>query len=277
MAAVTTAGSTPHAASFQNPNGMKSHPQPQQRGLLLAPPSLASHPDALSNALSSHDRQSTDLQMLDRLRLGLVSLPDATYDLVLLLSDADGSRTESSKLFDRPTLAAVVKALKFGGKLQSQDGSFGSVSGPERTEGILAGLVEVRDQRDANSNGYAGEGGGGGMIKPEVNDEVQSVPLKLGRKNAGENITNKINGKRKSISDDGPLNADNGKPNIPAGVGFSDDFGDPIIDDDLDLDDDDLVDEDDLLTEDDKTRKIVPRMYHFRLVESMAKHSHESD
>ncbi|KAI9652649.1 MAG: electron carrier [Alyxoria varia] len=261
MAAVATANRTSHdhsATAFQKLNDMKSHPQSQQRSLLLAPPSLASHPDALSNVLSSHDRQSTDLQMLDRLRLGLVSLPDATYDLVLLLSDVDGSRKESSELFDRAMLAAVVKALRVGGRLQSQDGTFGSVQGPERTEGILAGLVEVRDQRDANSNGYAGEGGGGGMIKPEVQDELEPIPLKLGRKNAAESIANKINGKGKSIDEGGATNVDNAEPNIPAGVGFSDDFEDPIIDDDLDLDDGDLIDEDELLTEEDKTRKVVP-------------------
>ncbi|CRK26502.1 hypothetical protein BN1708_004230, partial [Verticillium longisporum] len=59
---------------------------------------VASHPSALAAVLASHPRATTDLQMLDRLSAGLITLPEATYDLILILSDADGSRAESTPL-----------------------------------------------------------------------------------------------------------------------------------------------------------------------------------
>ena len=175
--------------------------------------------------------------MLDRLRLGLVSLPDSTYDLVLLLSDVEGSRSESKLLLDRQVLIALVRALKPGGRLKSQDGSYAALEGEERTEAILAGL-------------FSDEGAerGGGLVKPDTTT-VQSIPLKLGKKVAAENMVNKVNGKRKSIDEVGDSR--------PAGVGFSDDL-DQLFDEDG-LEDDELIDEDDLLTEADKTRSINPR------------------
>ena len=201
-----------------------------QRTLLLAPPSVASHPSALTSVLEAHDRTTTDIQMLDRLALGLVSLPAATYDLVLLLTDVDGSRTESQRLFGREAVAKAFEALKAGGKLRSQDGSY-PLGGTEFTEAILAGLVITA--------------GADGVEKP-VDSGVQSIPLRLGKK-AGQDTTTPTNGKRKG---DDLLSA------APVGVGFSDDL------DDLDaLDDEDaeLVDENDLLTEEDKVRPVMPR------------------
>jgi len=47
------------------------------RTLLLGPPSIASHEENLRNVLASHDRAVTDLQMLDRLSAGLVTLPNS--------------------------------------------------------------------------------------------------------------------------------------------------------------------------------------------------------
>jgi hypothetical protein len=121
------------------------------RTLLLAPPSISSHEETLRNVLSTHDRSTTDLQMLDRLSAGLVTLPDSTYDIVLILTDADGTRTESNKLLGRDSFEKIVRALKAGGKLQAQDGAFGqNVGGNEHREGILAGLVAE----------------GNGMVKP---------------------------------------------------------------------------------------------------------------
>ena len=55
---------------------------PPLRSLLLSPPSLSSHPEKLDNVVAAHDRNATDIQMLDRLSLSLVSLPEANgpYD-----------------------------------------------------------------------------------------------------------------------------------------------------------------------------------------------------
>jgi hypothetical protein len=210
------------------------------RTLLLAPPSIASHEETLRNVLSSYDRSVTDLQMLDRLSAGLVTLPDSTYGLILILTDADGTRNESGKLLSRDVFARIVAALKADGKLQSQDGSFGQ--GGEATEGILAGLVAD----------------GNGMSKPDYSAE--SVPLRLRRKdksvavsNAGPPVTS-TNGKRKSVDMIG---------NKPSGVGFvdfSDDFGEPMITGEDD-DDDELIDEDTLLTEEDLRRPVVVRKF----------------
>ncbi|KAF2140703.1 uncharacterized protein K452DRAFT_230119 [Aplosporella prunicola CBS 121167] len=213
-----------------------AHPtKPSGRTLLLAPPSISAHPEALNRVFEAHDRSVTDIQMLDRLALGLVALPSATYDTVLLLTDADGSRTKSQKLFDRDVIGKVAQALKSGGKLRSQDGNFG-VDGAEKTEAILAGLVQE---------------GTDGFSKPDQSAE-QSVPLRFGKKaNAAANgaVPLQLNGKRKSISQE---------PAKPSGVGFvdfSDDFGVPMV---TGEEDDDLIDEDELLTEEDKTRPMMP-------------------
>jgi hypothetical protein len=213
-----------------------------QRTLLLAPPSLSAHPEALSKVLEKHDRSHTDMQMLDRLALGMISLPTSTYDVILLLTDVDGSRTESQKLVGRDVMTKIVDALKSGGTLKSQDGKFGIVPGPEKTEAILAGLI--LDGKGSN-----------GMMKPSDNEIVEAVPLKLGSRKAvsngsiGTTQVTTSNGKRKPEAD---------LPTGPAGVGFvdfGDDFDIPIITGE----DDELIDEDDLLTEEDMTQGIIQR------------------
>jgi hypothetical protein len=209
---------------------------------LIGTPSIAAHPERLDLVYEIHDRNSTDLQMLDRIAAGLVNLPASTYDVVLLLADADGTTRESHKLLARDVMNKVVSALKVGGVLKSQAGPF---QGAERTEAILAGLIESAD----------------GMIKPEPEEPV-SIPLKFGKKK-----TNGVNGTNgtATVNPDGsiPLNL-NGKRNQPeppkptAGVGFvdfSDDLDDPIITGE----DDDLVDEDDLITEADMARPVLQR------------------
>lgn len=217
------------------------------RTLLLAPPSISSHEENLRNVLASHDRSVTDLQMLDRLSAGLVNLPDATYDLILILTDADGTRNESNLLLSRDIFARIVQALKAGGKLEAQDGSFGKdESSAEVREAILAGLIAE----------------GGRMVKPDYSSS-EAVPLRLRRKNkdavssAGPAVakaTLAVNGKRKSVDM---------TQSKPAGVGFvdfSDDFGDPMITGEDD-DDDELIDEDTLLTEEEMKRPVAIRMY----------------
>lgn len=227
---------------------------PSSRTLLLAPPSISSHPEALDRIFAAHDRNATDIQMLDRLAMGLVSLPEATYDLVLLLTDVEGSRAESGRLLDRNVMSKLVQALKAGGRFKSQDGQFASAPGPEQTEAILAGLM---------SDGTEG------MVKPAA--AQQTVSLSFGKKkaNAAAVPANAVeaantgavplaNGKRKTMADDKPA---------PAGVGFID-FSDDL---DMDYEDDDYIpskeelladesiDPDTLLTEEDRQKPIIIR------------------
>lgn len=249
---------TPAAAvDFPSP---RHDPAMTSRTLIIAPPSVAAHPEKLNSIYEIHDRSLTDLQMLDRIAAGLANLPSSTYDVVLLLTDAEGTSRESHALLVRDVMHKIVGALKFGGVFKSQDGA---LQGSEKTEAILAGLVESPQ----------------GMTKP-VQEEPVSIPLKFGRKKAanGTNGTNGVNGTStngavQEVNADGsvPLNLNrinlNGKrpspepvPAKPSGVGFvdfSDDLDDPIITGG----DDDLIDEDDLITEEDMARPVIQRTY----------------
>ncbi|KAF4313129.1 Anamorsin [Botryosphaeria dothidea] len=227
------------SSDFEPVAAHPTKPAAASRTLLVAPPSVAAHPETLNRIFESHDRNITDLQMLDRLAVGLVALPTSTYDVILLLTDADGTRAESQKLLGREVMSKLVDALRPGGRFRSQDGKFGT-DGAETTEAILAGLVNQD---------------GDGMVKPE-DTTGQAVPLRFGKKKASavENsaVPLPLNGKRKSVSQEPPK---------PAGVGFvdfTDDFGEPLVTGEDDDDDDDLIDEDDLLTEQDKMRPVMP-------------------
>lgn len=221
------------------------------RTLLLAPPSISAHPEVLDKIYATHERTSTDLQMLDRIAAGLVQLPVSTYDVVLLLTDADGTTRESHKLLDRDVMAKVVGSLRSGGTLRSQDGVFGAEESQEKTEAILAGLIAGIE----------------GMMKPEETESV-SIPLKLGRKK--KDTANGANGVIGAATTNGTTRSlssseinENGKrkspePAKPFGVGFvdfSDDLDNPIITGE----DDDLIDEDDLITEEDRLGAIIQR------------------
>ncbi|KIL96386.1 hypothetical protein FAVG1_01130 [Fusarium avenaceum] len=201
---------------------------PPKRTLLLAPPSLAANSDALSSVLADYDRSVTDLQMLDRLSVGLVTLPASTYDLVLVLSDASSMLGESLALMNRTVLGPVADSLKPSGRLQSHDGNSLEESILSK-EAVLAGLVSSR----------------GGFEKPDYGDNDGAVTLKFGKKKtqptppADGSVP--LNLKRKPV-EAAP------KPVVPAGVGF--------IDLEDDLDDDDLIDEDTLMTEEDLARPI---------------------
>lgn len=234
---------------FDIPTVAPAKPHHGQRTLLIAAPSVAAHQEALERVFEAHDRASTDIQMLDRLAMGLVSLPQATYDVILLLTDADGTRAESQRLLDRKLMGKLVQALKIGGSFRSQDGKFGTIDGSEKTEAILAGLI-------AGSEGFT---------KPD-NTASESVPLRLGKKKANANGNGTPSG---TLPDDGTANGTapmtlNGKrksdadqTSAPAGVGFVD------FSDDLDMitAEDELVDEDDLLTEEDRLRPVMPRKF----------------
>lgn len=183
-----------------------------QRTLLLAPPSVSAHPEALTKVAEAYDRNATDIQMLDRLAMGLVALPAATYDVVLLLTDVDGSRQESGRLLDRQAMERIVAAIKTGGRLRAQDGQFAAESGAEQTEAILAGLV----RRDGEE----------GMVKPDTSSAGQTVKLSFGGKKKADAAAVPANGveasntaKRKS---EGISSSNGAIRSTPAGVGFID-------------------------------------------------------
>ncbi|KAG6020635.1 hypothetical protein E4U41_002774 [Claviceps citrina] len=137
-----------------------------ERNLLLAPPSVAAHEEKLRDIFADFDRANTDLQMLDRLSAGLVSLPAAAYDLVLVLSDADGARgAERTQLLSRHLFTTLVPAIKAGGRLRFQGGPPGEA---ESREAILAGLV-------ARGEGFERQ-----------DDEEAVVPLRFGKKKTQE-------------------------------------------------------------------------------------------
>jgi anamorsin len=196
-----------------------------QRTLLLAPPSIASHEETLRHVYTTFDRATSDLTMLDRLSSGLVSLPPATYDLVVVLTDAAGARREeASRLLTRRVYDAVVASMKAGALLRPQEGP----SLPE-AEAILAGLVPKGD----------------GVF--EKAEEEAPVLLRLGgkKKNGANGISN---GNGNGSANGGVPVAK--KPTISLLPG-----------DDLDGfdDDDELIDEDTLLTEEDMNQTIQPR------------------
>ncbi|KAF7174437.1 hypothetical protein CNMCM6106_008741 [Aspergillus hiratsukae] len=136
-----------------------------ERTLLLSPPSLSSQPGKLNEAILSYNRNATDLQMLDRLALGLASLPDSMYSNIVILAGGDESFSESLKLINRQTFTQIIKSLRRGGYIYSQDA--GLAGGAfDHNEAILAGLIHVDN---------------GKYMKPDT-EVMQAVPLRVGRK-----------------------------------------------------------------------------------------------
>jgi anamorsin len=219
-------------------------PQVAKRTLLLSPPSLSSHQEKLTSVLQMHDRSQTDMQMLDRLAMGLVSLPEATYDVIMILSDADDSRHESQSLVSRDVLALLAKAMKPGAILHSQDGQYGAVEGPERGEAILAGLAYEPSR---------------GFSKPDYGAQ-ESVPLRFGKKKTAAQAAGGVNGASGgavSLPTNGKRKSQDVSSALPAGVGFDD----GSLNDLEGGSDDELIDEEELMGEDDLKKPLNIREY----------------
>ena len=234
-----------NASDFQSTAATANSNGTLPRILLLSPPSLSSHPEKLDGIVAAHDRSATDIQMLDRLSLSLVHLPETTYDIVLILLDADQTRKESSRLLNSSVLQLIVKSLKPGGTLTSQDGTLADTESPERSEAIFAGLVIEN----------------GNMVKPNYS-ATDSVPLRFGKQKADGGamattipagtgaVSLNLTGKRKN----GPAE-DSTK--APAGVGFV--LPGDNLDGDVEEEDDELIDENDLLSGEDMKSTVVQR------------------
>ncbi|EAS31742.3 Fe-S cluster assembly protein DRE2 [Coccidioides immitis RS] len=217
-----------------------------ERMLLLSPPSLAARPERLNTILSSHSRYATDLQMLDRVAAGLVSLPQSTYDIVMLLTDVDGLGTGSTSAMGRGVIQSVVRALRPGGKFKRENGTFTSTECPDNTELMLAGLV-FDDT--------------GGLLKPDFGPE-NIVPLKLGKRKPVHSVSSNGTGTsgphvNMQLSTGSMLK---GQTTTIKGVGFVDFTDDPSLSE-ADIysgqTDDELIDEETLLDGEDMGRPII--------------------
>lgn len=188
--------------------------------------------------------------MLDRLALGLVSLPATTYDVVLVLSDVD--QAQPSQSLSREVIERISQSLKPGGRLKAQSGStFGKA---EQTEAILAGLVAE----------------GAEITKPAA-AAAQTVKLSFGRKkaNAAAVSANDVEAANtaKRKSEDISTNVVQA---TPAGVGFINNVDD--LDDDYEDDEDEFpsdealqnaarIDPESLLSEEDRQKPLIIRTY----------------
>ncbi|CAK7234727.1 electron carrier [Sporothrix curviconia] len=159
------------SAGTKTPNGISNGTtttpsKPSTRTLILAPPSIAAHEEKLHAlfAPGAYDRAASDLQMLDRLAAGFVPLTANTYDVVLVLTDADGAQRDEALglLSTRQVFGALVPAMKNGARLQFQDGA--RLDGAGAREAILAGLVD----KDG--------------VFEKVEEEEVVVPLRLKKK-----------------------------------------------------------------------------------------------
>lgn len=199
-------------------------PTPTGKTLLLCPPSISSTPALLESALSTLPRDSTDVQMLDRLALGLVSLPATTYTSVLLLSPPTTAATPEPTA---PILEKVFASMAPGAKWRSQNNAPVSA---DKLALLMAGFLVADD---------------GSLVKPDT----RSVPLKLRRKADGPAAVPKPVAAAPVVV---------AVPPAPSGVGFID-FGDDLDDDDELIDEATLLDGDDLAAPI-QQRKLPPLM-----------------
>jgi hypothetical protein len=160
---------------------MKGTDASEPRTLLLAPASVAGQEAALKDIFSTYNRSTSDLQMLDRLASGLVNLPESTYDLVVVLTDARGvRRSEALQWLTRTVYDLLATSMKNGAILEAQDGPL------PVAEPTLAGLIQRKDgqfekveettiklnfgakKKKNTGNGVAGAGGNG-VVQIDLN------------------------------------------------------------------------------------------------------------
>ncbi|CAD6500697.1 BgTH12-07899 [Blumeria graminis f. sp. triticale] len=217
-------------------------PDSAAKTLLLAPPSIARHEERLAAAAAGHERASLEIQMLDRLAAGIVTLPQSRYNLIRILSDAEGSDVETTRLLDRPLIHMLADALTPRGRLESQDSRLvNDIMSPVYREAILAGLL-LED---------------GQLVKPE-SSESEAVPLRvLARPKATTSPRSKTQTLEGVLKFDETTSANHQEPPpYPLGVGFvTPDHG--IDNGSLSSEDDEeLIDEDTLLTEEELKRPV---------------------
>jgi hypothetical protein len=159
-----TSGLPPSSLSSFSSQYLTLKMSTMHRTLLLASPSIATQEDIIKQLFTKHDRSSTDLQMLDRMNDGLVTLPADLYDLVIIIKD----QHDPLRLLTRHVFATLVPAMKVACKLQTHDGM--PLSEAETREAVLSGLVEAQE----------------GRFEKAATADV--VPLKLGLKVASNKV-----------------------------------------------------------------------------------------
>jgi len=206
------------STSDLNPTAATAPPTKANSTLILCPPSVSSRPAVLENALATvADRAAVDVQMLDRLAMNLVTLPEGIYSTVLLLSDPAAAQEK----LDRPLFQKVLKAMAPGARWKSH-GANKENWAKETISFLTAGFL-VED----SSEGVV-------AVKPDFGGQ-KSVSLNLKKRTAGAAVT-----VAKPVA---KLVVATAVPVPSNGVGFVD-FSD-------DLDDDDLIDEDELMADED--------------------------
>jgi hypothetical protein len=203
-----------------------------KRTLILCPPSVSSHPEVLEKALSTIDRSSADVQMLDRLSLNLASLPDSMYSTVLLLSDP----SSTPPALEKPLLEKVLAAMAPGGRWRAH-GTLKENWAQDRLGFLTAGFL-VEETADE----------GVVAVKPDFGGQ-KSVALNLRKRSAaaGGGVVKPVVAKPAVVAPTpAPVAAQSN------GVGFVD-FSD-------DLEDDELIDEDELMADEDLATPVQIRM-----------------
>ncbi|CAZ85502.1 unnamed protein product [Tuber melanosporum] len=195
--------------------------------LILCPPAVSSRPDLLEKSLSTFDKSSTDVQMLDRLSLKVVNLPISAYSSVLILTDP--SSTAVSQELEPYVLQIIFNSMLPKATLRSQEEAFARGNS---LQFLVAGFMVEKDVDGSII-----------LIRPEFTGNA-SVPLKVRRKQRTDDL-NEFNTTKTE-----PVAATTEAPVIK-GVGFV------LNDDDLE-DDDDLIDEDTLLETGDLGTLIQP-------------------
>ncbi|EWC45771.1 hypothetical protein DRE_05108 [Drechslerella stenobrocha 248] len=159
----------PPAAAIDFSSDFAPTTRPAAKTLLLCPPAVAANPEVLQAALATHPRSSTDVQMLDRIALGLVNLPAEAYATVILLSDP--ASTASSFELDAPLLRKIAASMTPGSRWIAESNE--TLKQINRLHVVLAGLLV----NDADADGSLS------LSKPDYG-KTAAVPLRLGKRKA---------------------------------------------------------------------------------------------